>query len=76
MDEDRLRELLGQAELQVWMREYTRALMQEVMKPEVETDITDTDMIKLHIDIALKNGDREKFMTLTAQLRGMTQLNA
>lgn len=72
MDEDRLRELLGRAELELWMREYTRSLMQHVKQRDeerIETDITDADMVRLHIDIALRNGDKEQFMTLTEQLR-------
>lgn len=33
-----------------------------------QTSLTDEDMIKLHIDFALENGDKEKFMELSGQL--------
>ena len=36
-----------------------------------ETTVTDEDMLKLLIDEALKNGDREKFMKLTEKLKEM-----
>lgn len=71
MDEERLRELLGQAEREIWRRMYVRTIVRKATEPEIETSITDADMIKLHIDIALRNGDKEQFMTLTEQLREM-----
>lgn len=78
MDDDRLWELLGQAEIEMWRRMYVKSLMQVERREEreIKTNITDADMIKLHIDIALQNGDKEQFMTLTEQLRGLTQSSA
>lgn len=35
----------------------------------IKTSITDLDMIKLHIDIALKNRDESLFMLLTRQMQ-------
>lgn len=40
---------------------------------EVDTTVTDEDMIKLHIDIALKNNDREEFNRLTNQLKELNE---
>lgn len=74
MDEDRLRDLLGFAEREIAKRMYIREFIRQVTEtsePEIETDITDADMIKLHIDIALRNGDKEQFTVLSEQLRGM-----
>lgn len=42
--------------------------------PSIQTDITDIDMLLLHIDIALDSGDSELFMQLTNELKGMEVL--
>lgn len=36
--------------------------------PSIKTEITDADMLRIHIDIALDNGDKVLFMKLTDQL--------
>lgn len=36
--------------------------------PSIDTNITDADMLRIHIDIALDNGDKDLFMKLTEQL--------
>jgi len=38
-------------------------------KENLKTSITDEDMLRLHIDIALKNNDRYEFYRLTNELR-------
>ena len=38
----------------------------------IETTVTDKDLLKLHIDIALQNKDKEAFMKLTNQLQEVT----
>ncbi len=38
-------------------------------RPQKPPTITNADMIRLHIDIALDNGDREAFDRLTKQLQ-------
>lgn len=40
--------------------------------PQIETNVTDADILKLHIDIALDTGDKELFMELTDQLKEVT----
>lgn len=37
--------------------------------PSIKTIITDRDMLKVHIDIALKHGDKKMFMKLTKHLQ-------
>lgn len=36
------------------------------------TEITDEDMIRLHIDFALENNDKEAFLELSNLLKGLT----
>lgn len=37
----------------------------------IQTSITDKDMLLLKVDMALDEGDMEKFMKLTGELNGM-----
>lgn len=39
---------------------------------ECHTNITDEDMLKMHIDFALENGDNKQFMKLSKQLKEVT----
>lgn len=42
--------------------------------PSIQTDVTDRDMLLLHIDMAIDAGDSELFMQLTSKLKEMEVL--
>lgn len=43
----------------------------EYLEYNCHTNLKDEDMIKMHIDFALENGDKDRFMELTGQLKEM-----
>lgn len=46
-----------------------RILSYKYLEYEANTNLTDADMIKMHINFALENGDKEKFIELSNQLK-------
>lgn len=49
-----------------------RRISYRAMEYDCESNLTDEDMIYMHIDFALQNGDKETFMRLTNQLKAMS----
>lgn len=63
MFEDIFRDILRAA------KEAAKEASYQYMEYDCHSNLTDEDMIKIHIDFALENGDKEMFMQLTGQLK-------
>lgn len=48
---------------------YRRMNTYGYLEYEANTSLTDADMLKMHINFALENGDKEKFIELSNQLK-------
>lgn len=51
-----------------------KSKLRRFLEYRCETVVTDEDMLKIHIDIALENNDKEMFMKLTNQLNEVAQV--
>lgn len=61
-------ELMRRA-LEAEIRKIAPRIIYQRLEHDCHTILTDEDMIRLHIDFALEQGDKETFMKLTNQLK-------